>query len=1000
MKKYFLPILLSFLPFIDFAQSNATKELWGVTGQNTIFKTDTGFTQLQRVYDFSANNGGLPEKGKFVEATNGKLYALSTGRFAGTIIELDPKTEEQRIVFGLDQLPGFSSYRPQGSLIQAADGKLYGLTSSGAAAFGGIIFSYDIQEDTLILLKELNQFRVRSPEGDLLEASNGKLYGMSRSGGTNNAGTIFEYDIALDTIVRLHDFDDNNGASPKGSLIQVGSDKLIGMTTFGGPNNHGVIFEYDFIDDSYTKLYDLDSTNSGRHPSGSLVEADNGFLYAMTLRGGAKDAGVIFEFDLATNSARKIVDLDSAAYGDSPEGDLMQASDGMLYGMCRDGGFLNDGTLLQVDPTNDSVRVLFEFGDENGQFPRGSVIQASNGFLYGMTLEGGIADIGTIFKYNITTKEYTRLIDFNWFSSGFFPFAKFIQAKDGNLYSVTSGGGLKQAGTIFRVNPYQEIPTISSYPFHPHEVQKLHEFDTLNGRRGYGLMAEVETGLLVGSTANGGVNDAGTIYSYNYITDEFQKRFDFGATNLGIIPNGDLIVGNNGNIYATLEQGGSQGRGSIFEFDLTDNSCKNLAELDSINGSRFDFGVMQASDGNIYAIASFGGANNLGTIVRLDLSTNQLTKVHDFSDSTGIVQDGVLLEASDGFLYGISRNGGRFGRGTLYQFDRINDTLRVVHHFEGSDGANPNGQLTELNGKLYGVCNEGGSRGTAAVGLIFEYDLSKDTLVELLPFDAREGLTWRPRLGVTVVDTCHQAFVSGLSTDTVVYCKGESITIKADKGTALNDANRWELLQASKSTNIIASGSSNQFSIVADSSSIYYLRSAGGCAPSKILDSIRIEVITIDTAINISQAVLSSPDTLATYQWLDCDSNFAAIAGATNRTYTAEKNGFYALELTKNGCVDTSSCKQIVSIGIEEISFGQGISLSPNPTTGALKIQLSENSVSVSLKLYNASGQLLQSSVSVAGRAIDLNIQSEAGIYYLQITNEEGEVANRKIVKQ
>jgi len=1001
MRKIVFISTLLFISVLGIAQEGS-KQLWGIAGDNTIYKTDTSLSKLERVYDFKLNDGEYPEKGKFVEATNGKLYALSTGRFNGAIIEFDPKTEEQRIISDFFRLRyGSTSYRPQGSLIQASNEKLYGVTSSGGfSGFNGILFSYDIEKDTVVPLHSLGQQNIKSPEGDLFEASNGKLYGLSPSGGANGRGTIFEYDITLDTIIRIHDFNTTNGSTPKGSLIQVGNN-LIGMTTFGGVDNHGVIFEYNLTSSSYTKLHDLDSVNSGRHPSGSLVEADNGLLYGMTVRGGTTDEGVVFEFDLSNNTARKIIDLDSAAYGDSPEGDLMQADNGLLYGMCRDGGFKNDGTLLQIDPTNDSVTVLFEFGDENGQFPRGSVIQASNGILYGMTLEGGVSDQGTIFKYNTQINTYSRLIDFNWYSSGFFPTSKLIQAKDGLLYGVTGGAaGLNNAGTIFRLNPFQEIAANKNYPFSPHEFQKLHDFDTLNGRVGYGLMVEVETGVLIGSTSRGGINDQGTLFRYDYLSDNFQKLYDFDENNLGQIPNGDLIVAENGKVYSTLEQGGANKRGSIFEFDIQSNTVVNVAELDSINGSRFDFGVMQASDGFIYGVATFGGDSNQGTIVRLDLSTNTLSKVHDFSDSTGTAQEGVLFEASDGFLYGVSREGGRFDKGTLYQFDMLKDSVVVVHHFVGATGEGPNGQLTELNGKLYGVCREGGTGGFPVNGVIFEYDLARDILIELVQFDPRKGIERNPRLGVTVVDTCHQAFYTGIGTTLGEICENDTTGLVLGDHASLNAASQWELLQNSKSTNIVSTTTSGEFRFQVDSSSIYYIRAVGGCVGNKIVDSISIVVNGTDTTIDIVDPVLSSNDILATYQWLDCDSNYAVISGETNRSFTATKNGFYAVELTYKGCVDTSYCKQIVSIGIEEVSFEQKVSISPNPSSGDITIQLSENVGKMSLKLYSASGQLVLASNYRNQNRIELSFDGEKGIYFLELMNEEGERANIKVVKQ
>ena len=47
----------------------------------------------------------------------------------------------------------------------------------------------------------------RNPYGSLIQASDGKLYGMTNGGGSNNVGVIFSYDLSSSTYTRLKDFD-------------------------------------------------------------------------------------------------------------------------------------------------------------------------------------------------------------------------------------------------------------------------------------------------------------------------------------------------------------------------------------------------------------------------------------------------------------------------------------------------------------------------------------------------------------------------------------------------------------------------------------------------------------------------------------------------------------------------------------------------------------------------------------------------------------------------
>src|SRR6185369_7931329 len=105
----------------------------------------------------------------------------------------------------------------------------------------------------------------------------------------------------------------------------------------------------------YTKLIDFDGASNGSIPNGSLVYANNGKLYGMTSNGGNDDLGVIFSYDPGTSTFTKLVDLDGRFKGSNPWGDLMQASNGKLYGMTSDGGNGTDeygsaGVLFSYDP--------------------------------------------------------------------------------------------------------------------------------------------------------------------------------------------------------------------------------------------------------------------------------------------------------------------------------------------------------------------------------------------------------------------------------------------------------------------------------------------------------------------------------------------------------------------------------------------------------------------------------------------------------------------------
>jgi uncharacterized repeat protein (TIGR03803 family) len=96
------------------------------------------------------------------------------------------------------------------------------------------------------------------PNGDLVQASDGKLYGMTTVDGSAFGGTIFSYDPATLAFTKLKDLGGTNGSGPNGSLIQASDGKLYGMTIEGGDNDeYGVTFSYDPADSAFTKVIDL-----------------------------------------------------------------------------------------------------------------------------------------------------------------------------------------------------------------------------------------------------------------------------------------------------------------------------------------------------------------------------------------------------------------------------------------------------------------------------------------------------------------------------------------------------------------------------------------------------------------------------------------------------------------------------------------------------------------------------------------------------------------------
>jgi uncharacterized repeat protein (TIGR03803 family) len=335
--------------------------------------------------------------------------AKGSGAGYGTICKLDAATNTLTAAFSFDNINGANPY---GSLIHASDGKLYGMTNQGASDYG-VIFSYDPVTAIFTKLQDFDRPIGSFPSGSLVQASDGKLYGGTSNGGSSGFyGDIFSFDPATAAYTILYNFDVTNGSTLVGNLIQASDGKLYGMTSQGGSSiYYGVIFSYDPATAVYTRLYSFDHDN-GRSPFGSLVQASDGKLYGMAQFGGSYNYGVIFSFDPATAVYTRLKDFDGNN-GANPLGSLIQASDGKLYGMTSQGGTgKNVGVIFSYNPATATYTNLHVFDGTNGSFPEGSLMQASNGKLYGMTNLGGSNNTGVSFSFDPVSGTYTKLADF------------------------------------------------------------------------------------------------------------------------------------------------------------------------------------------------------------------------------------------------------------------------------------------------------------------------------------------------------------------------------------------------------------------------------------------------------------------------------------------------------------------------------------------------------------------------------------------------------------
>ncbi len=339
----------------------------------------------------------------------GLIYGITNVSYTGggTLFYYDPLTGKNKLLLNFNPSAGS---QPYGSLVQALNGNLYALTSVNPSL--GTLFYYNPATGKDSASVSFTGPNGSTPYGSLIQAHDSLLYGLTSQGGASGTGVLFSFNTYTGKDSTRFSFSGAMGASPTGTLLQVSDSLFYGMTYGGGTNNYGVLFKFDPRTNIETVLVNFNNTN-GAHPIfGSLVQDTNGLLYGLANAGGTWNGGVLFSYNIATGKDSVCYNFSSVS-GDNPYGSLIHDSKGLLYGMTSAGGPLGNGDIFLFNPVSGKDSILFNFSAASGNAPEGDLLLGSGGILYGMTKNGGTYNLGTLFSFNLNTGKDSVLINFN-----------------------------------------------------------------------------------------------------------------------------------------------------------------------------------------------------------------------------------------------------------------------------------------------------------------------------------------------------------------------------------------------------------------------------------------------------------------------------------------------------------------------------------------------------------------------------------------------------------
>lgn len=339
----------------------------------------------------------------------------------------------------------------------------------------------------------------------------------------------------------------------------------------------------------------------------------------------------------------------SGSNGNTPSNPMLEVGPGEFIGDTAVGGSSGQGLLYFVT-SGGKYTILHNFSGGDDGYQPGALSLGLDGRIYGAALFGANG-WGSVFR--LSRRGHSKKFAFDTIyafggGEGAQPNGV-IQARDGNFYGTTSGGGYLPFGTIFKMTPAGSVSDLYNF--------------TSSQQMFPSQLVEVADGVFYGALFGNGASG----YLFRITSSgQFTILYSFSGGADGQGPLG-LVLAPDGNLYGTTRTGGSYGGGTLFSITPAGAFSILHSFTGGPDGSSLN-GLSLGLDGTLYGTTETGGVHGAGTIFQY-VPGGSLSTLYAFTGGTdGCGPSAAVTQGSDGNLYGSTVRCGTGGNGTLFQF--------------------------------------------------------------------------------------------------------------------------------------------------------------------------------------------------------------------------------------------------------------------------------------------------------------------------------------------